>query len=113
MIVSGGENIYPVEIEGVLADHPDVADVAVIGVPDDRWGETVKAIVVRRDGSALTAEGLIDYTRDKLAGYKRPTSVDFVEVIPRNPTGKVLKRQLREPYWAGRERRVAGSGSGR
>ena len=113
MIVTGGENVYPVEIENLLAEHPDIADVAVIGVPDDRWGETVKAIVVRRDGSTLTVDELIDYTRDKLAGYKRPTSVDFVEVIPRNPTGKVLKRQLREPYWAGRERRVAGSGSGR
>jgi long-chain acyl-CoA synthetase len=113
MIISGGENVYPVEVEAVLAEHPGVADVAVFGVPDDRWGETVKAVVVRRDGSDITAAGLIDFTRDRLAGYKRPTSIDFVEVIPRNPTGKVLKRQLREPYWAGRERRVAGSGSGR
>jgi long-chain acyl-CoA synthetase len=113
MIVSGGENVYPVEVEAVLAEHPGVADVAVIGVPDDRWGETVKAVVVRRDGADLTAEGLIAFTRDRLASFKRPTSVDFVEIIPRNPTGKVLKRQLREPYWVGRERRVAGSGSGR
>jgi long-chain acyl-CoA synthetase len=110
MIVSGGENVYPVEIEAVIAEHPGVADVAVIGVPDLRWGETVKAIIVRRPESALEAAELIDFCRDRLAGYKRPTSVDFVDVIPRNPTGKVLKRQLREPYWQGQERRVRGSG---
>jgi long-chain acyl-CoA synthetase len=110
MIVSGGENVYPVEVEAVVAEHPDIADVAVIGVPDHRWGETVKAIVVRKPGSSLTAEELIDFCRDRLAGYKRPTSVDFLESIPRNPTGKVLKRMLREPYWAGEQRAVRGSG---
>ena len=110
MIVSGGENVYPVEIEAVLAEHPEVADVAVIGVPDVRWGETVKAVVVRRPGSRLDAAALDRFCRSRLAGYKRPTSVDFVESIPRNPTGKVLKRELRAPYWADQERGVRGSG---
>jgi long-chain acyl-CoA synthetase len=106
MVVSGGENIYPAELEGVLAGHPAVADVAVIGVPDDKWGEAVKAIVVRKAGADLTADELIDWSRDKLAGFKRPRSVDFVEAIPRNPSGKILKRQLREPYWSGATRQV-------
>lgn len=106
MIVSGGENIYPAELEGVLAGHPDVADVAVIGVPDDRWGETVKAIVVRRPGSDLGADGLIEWSRERLAGFKQPRSVDFVETIPRNPTGKILKRELREAYWPADARQV-------
>jgi acyl-CoA synthetase (AMP-forming)/AMP-acid ligase II len=83
-----------------------VADVAVIGVPDDRWGEAVKALIVRRPGTELTEEELIDWSRSRLAGYKRPRSVDFIEAIPRNPSGKVLKRELREPYWAGQARRV-------
>lgn len=106
MIVSGAENIYPAEVEAVLAGHPDVLDVAVIGVPDDQWGETVKAIIVTRPGSALTAEALIGWSRDKLAGYKRPRSIDFTGALPRNPSGKLLKRQLREPFWQGRDRNV-------
>ncbi|HZU19136.1 MAG TPA: AMP-binding protein [Candidatus Dormibacteraeota bacterium] len=106
VIVSGGENVYPAEVEGVLAAHPAVGDCAVIGVPDERWGETVKAIVVRRPGAAVTEEELIAWTGGRLAGFKRPRSVDFVASIPRNPSGKILKRELREPYWAGRERRV-------
>jgi len=106
MVVSGGENIYPAELEGVLAGHPAVADVAVIGVPDDKWGEVVKAIVVKKPGAELTADALIDWSRDRLAGFKRPRSVDFVETIPRNPSGKILKRQLREPFWAGATRQV-------
>jgi acyl-CoA synthetase (AMP-forming)/AMP-acid ligase II len=106
MIVSGAENIYPAELESVLAAHPAVADIAVIGVPDDRWGETVKAMVVRRSGHALTAEDLIEWSRSRLAGYKRPRSVDFVDVIPRNPSGKILKRELRERYWSETSRRV-------
>ena len=110
MIVSGGENVYPVEVENVVAEHPDVIDVAVIGVPDVRWGETVKAVVVRRPGASVEAEAIIEFCRERLAGFKRPTSVDFVEAIPRNPTGKVLKRELRAPYWAGQERGVRGSG---
>ena len=81
-------------------------DVAVIGVPHERWRETVKAIAVRRPGAEPTPEGLIDYARERLARYKCPTSVDFVEALPRNPSGKLLKRELREPYWKGHERRI-------
>ena len=105
MIVSGGENVYPIEVENVIAAHPAVADVAVIGVPHDRWGETVKAVVVARDAGVTEAD-LIAFTRERLAHYKCPTSVDFIAELPRNPSGKVLKRQLREPYWAGRDRLI-------
>ena len=109
MIVSGGENIYPAEVENALASHPAVADVAVIGVPDDRWGETPKAIVVLRPGNEASAElsdSIIGFSRERLAHFKCPKSVDYVEVLPRNPSGKILKRELREPYWAGKARRV-------
>ena len=106
MIVSGGENVYPAEVENVLLAHRAVADAAVIGVPDDRWGETVKAIVVAVPGAEIDAEEVIAFCRDRLAHYKCPTSVDTIDVLPRNPSGKVLKRQLREPYWTGRERRI-------
>lgn len=106
MVISGGENVFPAEVESVLAGHPSVADVAIIGVPDDRWGEAVKAIVVRRPDAELTGEELVEWSRSRLAGFKRPQSVDFVEAIPRNPSGKIMKRQLREPYWAGQERHV-------
>jgi acyl-CoA synthetase (AMP-forming)/AMP-acid ligase II len=107
MIVSGAENVYPIEVENVLADHPDVADVAVIGVPDEKWGETVKAVVVRREGSDVGAHALMEHARERLAGFKRPRSVDFVDTLPRNPSGKLLKRVLREPYWAGHgDRRI-------
>ncbi|MDQ6772650.1 MAG: AMP-binding protein [Candidatus Dormibacteraeota bacterium] len=106
MIVSGGENIYPAELESVLAGHSQVADVAVIGVPDERWGEVVKAVVVRRPGSELSADELVSWARERLAGFKLPRSVDFVEAVPRNPSGKILKRELREPYWAALGRRV-------
>ena len=106
MIISGGENIYPAEIENALMQHPGVADGAVIGVPDAVWGESVKACVVRRPGSAVTERELIDFLRERLAHYKCPKSVDFVDTLPRNPTGKLLKRILREPYWQGKERGV-------
>jgi len=107
MIVSGGENVYPAEIENVLMSHPGVADVAVIGVPSERWGETVKAIVVDAPGARASDEELIAYCRERLARYKCPTSLDRAAALPRNPSGKLLKTELREPYWAGRERRVS------
>jgi acyl-CoA synthetase (AMP-forming)/AMP-acid ligase II len=106
MIVSGGENVYPAEIEAVLTGHPEVLECAVIGVPDAKWGETVKAVVVRRAGTTLSEATLIEWSRNKLAGFKRPRSVDFVEALPRNASGKLLKRTLREPYWASYARRV-------
>ena len=106
MIISGGENIYPAEVENVLMTHDDVADVAVIGVPDDTWGEAVKAVVVPTSGASPTDADLIAFARERLAGFKLPKSVDFTTELPRNPSGKLLKRQLREPYWAGAERRV-------
>jgi long-chain acyl-CoA synthetase len=106
MIVSGGENVYPAEVENAVGAHPEVAEVGVIGVPDARWGETVKAVVVRVPGSRVTAQAVIAFTRERLATFKCPTSVDFVSALPRTPSGKILKRELREPYWAGRDRRI-------
>ena len=106
MIISGGENIYPAEVQNALFSHPAVADVAVIGVPDDIWGEAVKSVVVRKPGAEVTPEALMVYARERIAGYKVPRSVDFVDALPRNPTGKILKRELRKPYWAGQERQV-------
>jgi long-chain acyl-CoA synthetase len=106
MIVSGGENVYPAEIENVLMGHPDVEDAAVIGVPSEKWGETVKAVIVPARGSEISDEELIAYCRERLAHYKCPTSVDRVDALPRNPSGKLLKKELREPYWQGRTRRV-------
>jgi long-chain acyl-CoA synthetase len=106
MVVSGGENIYPTEVENALMSHPGVADVAVIGVPSERWGETVKAIVVRAEGADPSPEELIAHAKERLASYKCPTSVDFTDVLPRNPSGKILKRELRAPFWEGHERRV-------
>jgi acyl-CoA synthetase (AMP-forming)/AMP-acid ligase II len=106
MIISGAENIYPAEVESALYAHPDVADVAVIGVPDAKWGEAVKAVVVPVAGAAPDPAALIAFARERIAGYKCPKSIDFVEALPRNPSGKILRRELREPHWAGRERRV-------
>ncbi|CAN7767409.1 long-chain-fatty-acid--CoA ligase [Variovorax sp. LjRoot175] len=106
MIVSGGENIYPAEIENVLSAHPAVAEVAVIGVPDPTWGESVKAVVVAKPGQQPPPEELIAFCREQLAGYKCPRSVDFATALPRNPTGKLLKRLLREPFWASQKRQV-------
>ena len=98
MIISGGENIYPVEIENILMQHSAVADVAIIGVPDDKWGETVKALVCKADES-VTEDELMDYCREYLAHYKCPASIEWVKQLPRNPSGKILKKELRRPYW--------------
>ena len=106
MIVSGGENIYPAEVENAIAGHPAVQDVAVIGVPDDRWGEAVKAIIACKAGKSADAAEIIAYARERIAGYKLPKSVDFVAAIPRNASGKILRRDLRQPYWEGRDRQV-------
>ena len=106
MIISGGENVYPAEVENALALFPALAEIAVIGVPSDRWGETVKAVVAVRPGSAIDEAELIRFAKQRLAGFKCPTSVDVVSALPRSPTGKVLKKVLREPYWTGRERAI-------
>jgi fatty-acyl-CoA synthase len=106
MIISGGENICPAEVESVLAGHACVADVAVIGIPDDRWGEAVTAIVVLKSGEEAKASDLIEYCRERIAHYKAPKSIDFADSLPRNASGKLLKRVLRAPYWAGQCREV-------
>ena len=107
MIVTGGENVYSVEVENVLSVHPYVAAAAVIGIPDPRWGEAVKAIVIPRQGSAPSAAELIAFCRERLAGYKVPKTIDFVDAFPLTGTGKVSKKDLRAPYWAAMERRIA------
>jgi long-chain acyl-CoA synthetase len=106
MIISGGENVYPAEVENAIFGHPAVADVAVIGVPDERWGEAVKAVVVKKPGAYASPEEIIAWARERIAAFKAPKSVDFMDALPRNPSGKILRRVLRESYWAGIERRV-------
>jgi len=106
MIISGGENIYSREIEDIIIQHPAVLEVAVIGVPDDKWGEAIKAIVSLRGGQKATEEEIINFCKQYLASYKKPKSVEFIDAIPKNAYGKVLKRELREKYWAGETRRV-------
>jgi len=106
MLVSGGFNIYPSEIESVLAQHPAVYEVCVVGVPDDHWGESVKAVVVLREGAQAAGGDLMDFCRGRLADFKRPRSVDFVPQLPKNANGKLSRKDVREPYWRGRERRV-------
>jgi acyl-CoA synthetase (AMP-forming)/AMP-acid ligase II len=108
MIVTGAENVYPIEVESALSEHPDVADVAVIGVPDEKWGETVKAVVVRREGASLSEDELLSWAKERMAGFKRPRSVDFADELPRNPSGKLLKRVLRDPHWNDAEGRSIG-----
>ena len=104
MIISGGVNIYPAEIEGVLVTHPAVRDAAVFGIPNDEFGEEVKAAIELSDAEVLSDELLADivaFCRTKLAGYKVPRSIDVVDALPRQPTGKLYKRLLRDPYWEG------------
>jgi long-chain acyl-CoA synthetase len=109
MIISGGVNIYPAEIEAVLVAHPQVADAAVFGIPDDDWGEQVKAVIQPgagvEPGPALAA-AIEAFAAERLAKYKLPKSIDFVAELPRDPNGKLYKRKLRDPYWAGRERAI-------
>jgi long-chain acyl-CoA synthetase len=106
MIISGGENVYPAEIEEVITQIPDVSEVAVIGIPHPDFGEEVKALVILKNSGALSSDEILVHCKDKLAGYKRPRSVDIVNDFPRTATGKVLKRILRQPYWEGQERRI-------
>lgn len=106
MVVSGGENIYPIEIEAVILTHPKVREVAIIGVPDERWGEALKAMIVLREGEKATEEEIVSFCEGRLAGFKKPKSVEFREELPKTAYGKVLKRLLREPYWKGREAKV-------
>jgi len=106
MIISGGLNVYPAEIEAVIHEHPDVREVAVIGVPDEKWGEAVKAVVVARPGAAVDSEAIVEHCRTRMAGYKKPRTIDFVDELPKGSTGKVLKREIRERYWKATGRRV-------
>ena len=108
MIISGGENVYSVEVENALAQHPSVLQCAVIGVPNEQWGEQVHAVVVRRGGVEVSPGELIEFTKTLIAGYKCPRSIEITETpLPLSGAGKVLKRELRRPFWEGRERRVS------
>ncbi len=106
MIISGGENIYSVEVENALSNHPAVLECAVVGVPDEQWGEAVKALVVFRPALQASEDELIAHCREQIAAYKVPRSIDFLEILPKSASGKVLKRELREPYWQNYQRRV-------
>ena len=106
VIITGGENVSSIEVEDVIFSHPDVAEVAVIGVPSEKWGETIKALVVKTEGSELTEQELIDYCKGKVARFKAPSSVEFREELARTATGKLQKFKLRQQYWEGRERQV-------
>ncbi|OBX20421.1 acyl-CoA synthetase [Erythrobacter sp. QSSC1-22B] len=106
MIITGGENVYPAQVESAIYGHPAVAEVAVIGVPDEHWGEAVKACIVAKPGEEVDPEAIIAWTRERLAGFKVPKSIDVIPALPRNQSGKILRRELRAPYWEGRERQV-------
>ena len=106
MVVSGGENIYPVEVENAIADHDAVADVAVIGVPNEKFGEALLAFVVLKQGGALELDEMIEFCRERIAGYKIPRQLEIIEEMPRNPSGKILKKELRKPYWEGIDRNI-------
>ncbi len=106
VIITGGENVSSIEVEDCIFSHPAVAEVAVIGVPSEKWGETIKALVVPVEGASISEADVIAHCKQRLAGYKAPTSVELRESIPRTATGKIQKFKLREPYWAGRDRQV-------
>ncbi len=106
MIITGGENVYPAEVESAIYGHPDVLEVAVIGVPDEKWGEAVKAVCAPKPGHSIDADSVIAWARERIAAFKAPKTVDTIDALPRNPSGKILRRELRAPYWAGRERQV-------
>jgi long-chain acyl-CoA synthetase len=107
MIISGGENVYSVEVESTLVEHPSVREAAVFGVPDERWGEAVHAVVVSSDGAEVDVDGLIAHCRGRIAGFKVPKRIEVrATALPKSGPGKVLKRELREPHWEGRARRV-------
>ena len=106
MIITGGENVYPAEVESAIYGHPDILEVAVIGVPDAKWGEAVKAICVPKPGAQIDPESVIGWARERIAGFKVPRSVDIIAALPRNASGKILRKDLRAPYWAGFERQV-------
>ena len=106
VIITGGENVSSIEVEDCLYQHEAVAEVAVIGVPDERWGETIKALVVVRDGSTVTEEELIAHCRERVAHFKAPTSVELRDALDRTATGKLQKYKLRQPYWEGRDKFV-------
>jgi long-chain acyl-CoA synthetase len=107
MIISGGENVYSIEVESVLSLHPGILEVAVIGIPDERWGEAIKAIVVPRPGAKLDASEIIAFCRNKIGAYKIPKSIDFrADPLPKTGPGKIAKRVLRDPYWKGMGRRI-------
>lgn len=106
MIISGGFNIYPAEIEQVLYAHPDIYEAAAVGIPDEEWGEQIKAVVVLKPGHSASAQHIMDFCAQGLPGFKRPRSVDFTQELPKNPNGKIVRRLVREPFWAGKERQV-------
>jgi acyl-CoA synthetase (AMP-forming)/AMP-acid ligase II len=106
MVVTGGENVYPVEVESVLSGHPSILELAVIGVPDEKFGEALLAVVALKPGASLTQDELLEFSRDKIAGFKIPRQLKIVDALPRNASGKVLKTVLREPYWAEKDRSI-------
>ena len=106
MIITGGENVYPAEVESAIYGHPDVLEVAVISIPDAKWGEAVKAVCVPKPGHSIDSDSVMSWARERVAGFKVPKSVDVIDALPRYPSGKILRRSLREPYWEGRERQI-------
>jgi long-chain acyl-CoA synthetase len=106
-IISGGVNIFPREVEEVLLRHPSVIEAAVFGIPDERWGEAVRAVVVLRPDANIEEDDIVAFCADSIARYKLPKRVDFADSLPRNAAGKILRRELRDPYWAGQTRRVS------